>query len=72
MATPMYREANQRYSEKQLEIAYWRNRHSIALGQEYGDPDEDLGPVMVFFASDASRFITGQMIPVDGGQTNVR
>ena len=72
VATPMYREANQRYSEKQLEIAYWRNRHSIALGQEYGDPDADLGPVMVFLASDASRFITGQLIPVDGGQTNVR
>ena len=47
---------------------FWRNIHSIALGQEYGDPDRDLGPVMVFLASDASRFITGQLIPVDGGQ----
>jgi len=27
---------------------------------------------MIFFASEASRFITGQLIPVDGGQTNVR
>ena len=41
----------------------------ISLGQEYGDPDRDLAPVMVFFASDSSRFITGQLIPVDGGQT---
>jgi NAD(P)-dependent dehydrogenase (short-subunit alcohol dehydrogenase family) len=72
MATPMYKEANARYNEEELTATFWRNRQPIALGQEYGDPDEDLGPVMVFFASDASRFITGQLIPVDGGQTSVR
>ena len=52
--------------------AFWMNHQSIALGNKYGDPLTDLGPVMVFFASDASRFITGQLIPVDGGQTNTR
>jgi 3-oxoacyl-[acyl-carrier protein] reductase len=72
MATPMYVEAMAQANEDQLEASYWMNRRSIALGGEYGDPDGDLGPVMVFFASDASRFITGQLIPVDGGQTNVR
>jgi len=72
MATPMYLEARERSSAAQNEAAYWLNHHSIALGQQYGDPDADLGPVMVFFASAASRFITGQLIPVDGGQTNVR
>jgi NAD(P)-dependent dehydrogenase (short-subunit alcohol dehydrogenase family) len=72
MATPMYQEAMARSNEAQRTASYWRNRESIALGQEYGDPDRDLGPVMVFLASDASRFITGQLIPVDGGQTSVR
>ncbi len=72
MATPMYREAMARATEEERTASYWRNLSSIALGREYGDPDRDLGPVMVFLASDGSRFITGQLIPVDGGQTNVR
>lgn len=72
MATLMYLEARERSTEEENTASYWRNLNSIALGQEYGDPDKDLGPVMVFFASDASHFITGQMVPVDGGQTNVR
>ena len=72
MATPMYREAMARATAEQVTASYWRNLNSIAMGNEYGDPDRDLGPVMVFLASDASRFITGQLIPVDGGQTNVR
>ena len=72
MATPMYNEAMARATEEQKQASYWINHASIAMGQKYGDPDEDLGPVMVFLASDASRFITGQLIPVDGGQTNVR
>ncbi len=72
MATPMYNEAHDRYNEEQKTASYWRNHSTIAMGEKYGDPDDDLGPVMVFFASDASRFITGQLIPVDGGQTNMR
>ncbi len=33
-----------------------------------GDPENDIGPVIVFLASDMSRFVTGEMINVDGGQ----
>jgi len=33
-----------------------------------GDPELDIGPVVSFLASDMSRFITGEMINVDGGQ----
>jgi len=72
MATPMYHEARRNMSDEQNNASYWMNHASIALGQTYGDPLTDLGPVMVFFASDASHFITGQLIPVDGGQTNTR
>jgi len=72
MATPMYQEAMALLTEQQAAESFWMNHRSIALGQEYGDPLTDLGPVMVFFASDASKFITGQLIPVDGGQTSTR
>ena len=61
--------ARERSSEEENLASHWRNSVPIALGQEYGDPDKDLAPVMIFFASDASKFITGQLIPVDGGQT---
>jgi NAD(P)-dependent dehydrogenase (short-subunit alcohol dehydrogenase family) len=33
-----------------------------------GDPEQDIGPVVVFLASEMSRFVTGEMINVDGGQ----
>ena len=70
--TPMFKHAWETSSEEEQNRKFWRNMEGIALGQSYGDPDEDLGPVMVFLASDASHFITGQLLPVDGGQTNVR
>ena len=69
IATPMYYAARKRSTEEENTVAHWRNSVPISLGQEYGDPDNDLAPVMVFFASDSSKFITGQLIPVDGGQT---
>lgn len=33
-----------------------------------GDPEDDIGPVVVFLASEMSRFVTGELINVDGGQ----
>ena len=40
---------------------------SIPLGGKLGDPDGDLGTVLVFLAGEGAGFITGQLIPVDGG-----
>ena len=39
----------------------------VALGH-FGDSLEDIGPVAVFLASAASKYVTGQTINVDGGQ----
>jgi NAD(P)-dependent dehydrogenase (short-subunit alcohol dehydrogenase family) len=42
-------------------------RHWLPLGR-FGQPD-DYGDVVLFLASDLSRFVTGHVIPVDGGTT---
>ena len=42
-------------------------KKTIPLGGALGDPVDDLGPTLVFLCSKGSRFITGQLIAVDGG-----
>lgn len=39
---------------------------SNALGY-VGDPEEDIGPPVVFLASDDAKYITGHLMPLDGG-----
>ncbi|HZU65385.1 MAG TPA: SDR family oxidoreductase [Novosphingobium sp.] len=44
-------------------------RSAIALG-DFGDPAQMVGPVL-FLASEASAYVTGHMLPVDGGVANI-
>jgi len=72
MWTPMYEATRSGMTPEQL-VAHDRGMAMmIPLGGKLGDPDTDMAPVLVFLASDASHFITGQTLAVDGGLMMVR
>lgn len=72
VVTPMYEKFREALSAQDLAKHDEEVRSSIPLGGKFGDPAIDLAPVMVFLASDATRYITGQLFPVDGGLVSVR
>lgn len=72
MWTPMYDATRAGMTPEQLEAHDRGMAMMIPLGGRLGDPDADMAPVLVFLASDASRFITGQTLAVDGGLMMVR
>jgi NAD(P)-dependent dehydrogenase (short-subunit alcohol dehydrogenase family) len=65
--TPMYDAWRARMSEAERTMHDLAMKHVVLLGGKLGDPDRDMAPVMVFLASDAPRFMTGQAFSVDGG-----
>ena len=63
---PFLTEPNIRWSRLMPERVE-RIRGDVPLG-DFGQP-EDLGPLAVYLASDASRFMTGAALVIDGGYT---
>lgn len=55
-------------------VAYHKEKlkSSYPIDGSMGDADRDCAPVMVFLASDASRYVNGQIICVNGGAYMVR
>ena len=50
--------------------AYAATARANPMGR-FGDPAADVAPVLVFLASDDSRYVSGQTISVDGGATKI-
>lgn len=71
MNTPMFDKYRSSLAPDELAEYDKSVADSIPLGH-VGDADEDLAPVILFLASDDARYISGQLIPVDGGLSNVR
>ena len=59
-------EPNIRWSKENPEVIE-NFRKQIPIG--YFGPPEDLGPLAVYLASDASRYMTGAALVIDGGDT---
>lgn len=59
-------EPNIRWSQQNPEVIE-SFKQQIPMG-EFGQP-EDLGPLAVYLASDASRYMTGATLVIDGGYT---
>ncbi|MEC8928775.1 MAG: SDR family oxidoreductase, partial [Verrucomicrobiota bacterium] len=59
-------EPNQRWAKEKPEMVE-NFQSQVPLGK-FGEP-EDLGPLAVYLASDAARYITGAAILIDGGYT---
>lgn len=70
--TEMFDEYRERLSEAELKVVDERIADRIVLGGRLGDPNVHLAPVIAFLMSDCAAFITGQLFPVNGGQTQVR
>jgi len=72
VVTPMYTSFRAALSPEELAEHDRSTADQIPLGGKFGDPAVDLAPVLVFLAGEGSKFITGQLLPVDGGLISVR
>jgi len=70
--TPMYDVTRSGMTPEQLTAHDAALKVAIPIGGKLGDIDRDLVPVVVFLASEGAHFMTGQIIPVDGGALMMR
>ena len=72
MKTPIYEQYVADLEPDARDTFLKAERMKVPMKGEMGDVDRDMAPVMVFLASDASSFINGQIIAVNGGRNMLR
>lgn len=70
--TPMTEAYRNALGPEAWKVAEEHFRAGIPLGGRFGDADTDIAPFVAFLMSDGSRYMTGQLIPVNGGAGMVR
>ncbi|MDP1632550.1 MAG: SDR family oxidoreductase [Caulobacter sp.] len=70
--TPMYDKTRSEMSAEDLALHDAQKLRAIPLGGKLGDVARDFTPVMTFLASEGARFMTGQIIAIDGGMVMSR
>lgn len=72
MKTPMYDQYLASLTPEELAQHQAAEKRQVPLGGSMGDVERDMSPVMVFLASEGSRFVNGQIICVNGGRNMLR
>lgn len=70
--TPMYDETRASMRDDQLAAHDAALKIAIPIGGKLGNIERDLMPVIAFMASEGAHFMTGQIVPVDGGALMMR
>jgi NAD(P)-dependent dehydrogenase (short-subunit alcohol dehydrogenase family) len=70
--TPMYDAHRAAFTPEQLRAHDEHIARIVRIGGKLGDPDRDLVPAVLFLCSDGARYITGQLLPIDGGAMMTR
>jgi len=65
--TPLFEMAQAKMSPEQRAASDSEMGRRVPVGGKPGDPLRDCAPAVAFLVSPDSHFITGQLIPVDGG-----
>ncbi|NBW10222.1 MAG: SDR family oxidoreductase [Caulobacteraceae bacterium] len=70
--TPMYEASRSELTPDELVAHDAVKARTIPLGGRLGDVETDFVPVMAFLSSAGARFVSGQIIPIDGGMLMTR